>query len=243
MIGLSTSGSISFGCALVAGRKRVPRPAAGKTALRITCATTASYRITGMIDSTYVRDHVDDVRRALRSRGLDVDNDLVQIVTLETRRRRLIPEIEGLKREQNAAADEVARAKRQKQDATPLFAANKARAQQIKQLEIQLEQTEYQRSSLLLTLPNIPHVSVPHGRSAADNVEVRRDGTPREFDFEPQAHWDIGPRLGIIDFERATKMSGARFSVLLGGGARMARALINFMLDLHAREHGYLEVE
>jgi len=196
-----------------------------------------------MIDSTYVRDHVDDVRRALRSRGLDVDNDLEQIVTLETRRRRLIPEIEGLKREQNAAADEVARAKRQKQDATPIFAANKQRAQQIKQLEIQLEQTEYQRSSLLLTLPNLPHESVPAGRNAEENVEVRREGTPREFDFDAQAHWDLGPRLGILDFERATKMSGARFSVLLGAGARLARALINFMLDLHTREHAYLEVE
>ena len=196
-----------------------------------------------MIDSTYVRDHVEDVRRALQSRGLDIDSDLEQIVTLETRRRRLIPEIEGLKREQNAAADEVARAKRQKQDATPIFAANKQRAQQIKQLEIQLDQTEYQRSSLLLTLPNLPHASVPAGRSAEENVEVRRDGTPREFDFEAQAHWDIGPRLGILDFERATKMSGARFSVLLGAGARLARALINFMLDLHTREHAYLEVE
>ena len=196
-----------------------------------------------MIDSTYVRDHVEDVRRALQSRGLDIDSDLEQIVTLETRRRRLIPEIEGLKREQNAAADEVARAKRQKQDATPIFAANKQRAQQIKQLEIQLDQTEYQRSSLLLTLPNLPHASVPAGRSAEENVEVRRDGTPREFDFDAQAHWDIGPRLGILDFERATKMSGARFSVLLGAGARLARALINFMLDLHTREHAYLEVE
>jgi seryl-tRNA synthetase len=196
-----------------------------------------------MIDATYVRDHVDDVRRALQSRGLDVDNDLEQIVTLETRRRRLIPEIEGLKREQNAAADEVARAKRQKQDATPIFAANKQRAQQIKQLEIQLDQTEYQRTSLLLTLPNLPHASVPAGRNAEENAEVRREGTPREFDFEAQAHWDLGPRLGILDFERATKMSGARFSVLLGAGARLARALINFMLDLHTREHAYLEVE
>src|SRR5687767_10930288 len=196
-----------------------------------------------MIDAAFVRDHTDKVRRALRSRGLDVDNDLEQIVTLETRRRRLIPEIEGLKREQNAAADEVARAKRQKQDATPIFAANKQRAQQIKQLEIQLEQTEYQRSSLLLTLPNLPHESVPAGRNAEENVEVRREGTPREFDFDAQAHWDLGPRLGILDFERATKMSGARFSVLLGAGARLARALINFMLDLHTREHAYLEVE
>ena len=196
-----------------------------------------------MIDATYVRDHVDDVRRALKSRGLEPDAELEQIVTLETRRRRLIPEIEGLKREQNAAADQVAQAKRQKQDATPIFAANKQRAQRIKQLEIELDATEYQRSSLLLTLPNLPHATVPVGRDAGENAEVRRIGTPRDFDFEPLAHWDLGPRLGILDFERATKMSGARFSVLLGAGARLARALINFMLDLHTREHGYTEVE
>src|SRR5918993_4043848 len=114
-----------------------------------------------MLDSALVRDHLDAVRRGFQNRGTQADGDLEQIVALETRRRRLIPEIEGLKREQNAAADEVARAKRQKQDATPIFAANKQRAQQIKQLEIQLEQLEYQRSSLLLTLPNVPHASVP----------------------------------------------------------------------------------
>jgi seryl-tRNA synthetase len=174
---------------------------------------------------------------------LEPDAELEQLSTLETRRRRLIPEVEGLKREQNAAADQVARAKRQGEDATPIFAANKARAQQIKQLEIQLEQIEQQRSMILMTLPNLPHASVPVGRSADDNVEVRRSGEPLHFDFEPKPHWDLGPALGIIDFERATKMSGARFSVLLGGGARLARALINLMLDIHTREHGYLEVE
>jgi seryl-tRNA synthetase len=196
-----------------------------------------------MIDPAFVRDHLDDVRRAYRNRGLDVDSDLEHLATLETRRRRLIPEMEGLKREQNAAGDEVARAKRQGHDATPLFAANKARAQQIRQLETQLEQTEHQRNALLLTLPNLPHATVPVGRSAEDNVEVRRHGDPRAFDFEPRPHWEIGQALGILDFERATRMSGARFSVLTGGGARLARALINFMLDLHTREHGYLETE
>jgi seryl-tRNA synthetase len=196
-----------------------------------------------MIDPAYARDHLDEVRAAYRNRGLDADSDLEQLATLETRRRRLIPEIEGLKREQNAAGDEVARAKRQGHDATPLFAASKARAQQIRQLEIQLDQTEHQRSALLLTLPNLPHASVPVGKSAEDNVEVRRHGVPATFDFEPRPHWELGPELGILDFERATKMSGARFSVLTGMGARLARALINFMLDLHAREHGYLEIE
>jgi seryl-tRNA synthetase len=196
-----------------------------------------------MLDSGYVRDHIEEVRAGLRSRGLEPDAELEQIATLETRRRRLIPEMEGLKREQNTSGDEIARAKRQGLDASGIFAANKARAQQIRQLEIQVDNVEQQRTSLLMTLPNLPHTSVPVGTGAGDNREVRRHGEPRGFDFEPRPHWEIGTALGILDFERATKMSGSRFSVLMGAGARLARALINFMLDLHAREHGYLEVE
>jgi seryl-tRNA synthetase len=196
-----------------------------------------------MIDAALFRDRIEDVRRALENRGMSPEPELEQVAALESSRRRMIPELEGLKREQNTAADEVARAKRQGQDASHIFAANKARAQKVKQLEIELEQVEQQRSALLMTLPNIPHSSVPVGRNADDNVEVRRVGEVKPFDFEPKAHWDLGPALGIIDFERATRMSGARFSVLLGAGARLARALINFMLDLHTREHGYTEVE
>ncbi len=196
-----------------------------------------------MIDPAFVRDHLDEVRAAFKNRGLEADADLEQLATLESRRRRLIPEMEGLKREQNTAGDEVARAKRQRVDATPLFAATKMRAQQIRQLEIQLEQTEHQRTALLLTLPNLPHASVPVGRTAEDNQLVRRHGEPPAFDFVPRPHWEIGTALGVLDFERATRMSGARFSVLMGLGARLARALINFMLDLHTREHGYVEVE
>ena len=196
-----------------------------------------------MLDAGLLRDRLQEVRAGLESRGLTPDADLEQLAGLETRRRRLIPEIEGLKREQNSAADEVARVKRQGLDASPIFAANKARAQQIKQLEIQLDALEYQRTALLMTIPNLPHASVPKGKSAEDNVEVRRVGTPRAFAFDPKPHWDLGPALGIIDFERATRMSGARFSVLVGAGAKLARALINFMLDLHTGEHAYTEVE
>jgi seryl-tRNA synthetase len=196
-----------------------------------------------MLDPNFVRERVEDVRAGLRNRGLDADKELEALAVLEARRRRLIPETEGLKRDQNAAGDEVARAKRQGKDASAIFEANRARAQKIKQLSVELDQVEAQRSQLLLTLPNLPHASVPVGKSSADNVEVRRHGTLRSFDFEPQAHWDLGPALGVIDFERATKISGARFSVLMGAGARLARALIEFMLDLHTREHGYLEVE
>src|SRR5207248_4780611 len=135
------------------------------------------------------------------------------------------------------------RAKRQGKDSAPIHEANRLRAAQIKQLGVQLDSVEHQREVALLQLPNLPHATVPVGQSAADNAEVRRHGEPRRFDFEPKPHWDLGAALGILDFERATRMSGARFSVLSGAGARLSRALINFMLDLHTREHGYREVE
>jgi seryl-tRNA synthetase len=196
-----------------------------------------------MLDPAYLRENIEIVRAAMRNRGVQADAELEQLATLEARRRRLIPELEGLKREQNAAGDEVARAKRQGLDASPIFAANKARAQQIRQIEIQADQVEQQRAALLMILPNVPHASVPVGSSAEQNQEVRRHGEPRAFDFTPRPHWELGPALGILDFERATKMSGSRFSVLMGAGARLARALINFMLELHTGEHGYREVE
>src|SRR5688572_10855893 len=195
-----------------------------------------------MLDPGMLRDRLEDVRTGYRNRGLKSDAELEQVAALETRRRRLIPELEGLKREQNTAGDEVARAKRQGLDASPIFAANRARGQQIRQLEVSLEEVEQKRTELLMTVPNLPHASVPVGKSAEDNAEVRRHGEPRRLDFEPKPHWDIGPALGILDFERATRMSGARFSVLMGHGARLERALINFMLELHTREHGYTEV-
>jgi seryl-tRNA synthetase len=196
-----------------------------------------------MLDPGFVRDHMDMVRTALQQRGMSPDADLAQLADLDARRRRLLPEVEGLKREQNAAGEAVARAKREGKDPSSIFAANKARGQQIKERETELDAVEQQRTALLMTIPNLPHDSVPIGRSAADNVEVRRNGEPPVFDFEPKPHWDLGPALGIIDFERATRMSGARFAVLMGAGARLERALINFMLDLHTREHGYTEVE
>ena len=196
-----------------------------------------------MLDPGLLREQMDVLRAALSRRGLKADAELEQLATLEARRRRLIPELEGLKREQNAAGDEVARAKRQGLDASSIFATNKARGQRIRQLEIETDQVEQQRTALLMTLPNIPHASVPEGVTADENVEVRRHGQPRTFEFEPKPHWELGPALGIIDFERATRMSGARFSVLRGAGARLARALINFMLEVHTTDHGYVEVE
>src|SRR5688572_1656044 len=126
-----------------------------------------------MLDPAYVRDHQDDVKRGLQNRGLNADGELEQLATLENRRRRLIPDLEGMKREQNAAGDEVARAKRQGKDASAIFEANRQRSQQIRQLGIELDQVEQQRSILLMSLPNLPHSSVPIGKSEADNVVVQ----------------------------------------------------------------------
>ena len=194
-----------------------------------------------MLDPAYVRDHAEEVRAGLRNRGLDPEAILQPFAELDSRRKALIPQVEGLKREQNTSGEEVARAKREGRDVSDVFAANKARGQRIKELEAQLEDVERQRTELLMTVPNLPHASVPVGTNAGDNQEVRRYGQPRAFAFEPKPHWEIGSALGILDFERATRMSGARFAVLLGAGARLERALISFMLDLHTREHGYTE--
>lgn len=196
-----------------------------------------------MLDPAYVRDHLDEVRTGLKNRGLDPETILEPFAQLDARRRELIPLVEGLKRDQNTSGEEVARAKKQGLDPSGIFAANKARGQQIKQLEAALEAVDRQRSDLLMTVPNLPDGSVPVGRSAEDNREVRRYGEPRALDFDAKPHWDLGVALGILDFERAARMSGARFSVLMGPGARLARALINFMLELHTGEHGYTEVE
>src|SRR5437867_4304888 len=196
-----------------------------------------------MLDPTFVREHIEDVRTALRNRGVDADQALQDIATLETLRRRLIPEVEGLKRLQNTSGDEIARAKRKGEEIGPVQEANRARAQQIKQLGIQLDSIEHQRTEALLNLPNLPHASVPVGKSAGENVEVRRCGEPPAFHFTPQPHCDLGPSLGILDFERAGRIAGARFAILSGAGARLERALINFMLDLHTRGHAYREIE
>jgi seryl-tRNA synthetase len=196
-----------------------------------------------MLDPAFLRDNLEAVQQAMRNRGADLKTELEELATLESRRRRLLPEIEGLKREQNTSGDEVARAKRQGLPTTKIQEASKLRAQQIKQMSIELDAVEQRRNRGLLTIPNLPHASVPVGKSAEDNAEVRQHGERRSFPFTPQAHWDLGPALGVIDFERGTKIAGARFTVLVGAGARLARALINFMLDLHTKGHGYTEVE
>ena len=196
-----------------------------------------------MLDTAQIRDAFDETRSRLQTRGPGADGVLDRLQQLDAQRRELLPRVENLKAERNRMGEQVAQAKRAGQDASELLAASRQRADEIKALDAQLATLEEERTPLLLALPNTPHRSVPVGTSADDNVEVRRWGTPREFDFEPKAHWDLGPALNIVDFERAARMTGARFALLLGAGARLSRALISFMLDLHTREHGYTEVE
>ncbi|WP_396624963.1 serine--tRNA ligase [Luteitalea sp.] len=196
-----------------------------------------------MLDTAQLRDAFDETRARLQARGPGADAVLDRLQELDRTRRELLPRVEALKAERNRSGELIAQAKRTGQDATELLALNKQRADEIKALDAQLASLEEERSPLLLALPNTPHVSVPQGKGAEDNVEVRRWGTPRSFDFTPKAHWDLGPALGILDFERAARMSGARFAVLMKEGARLSRALISFMLDLHTRDHGYTEVE
>ncbi len=197
-----------------------------------------------MVDATLIRDHFDEVRTRLEARGDAATMEVLsRLQELDQARRRVLPTVENLKRDRNQAGELIAKAKRAGEDATALLDANKTRADEIKTLDAELAQIEEARNQALLRLPNIPHESVPVGNSAEDNKIVRQHGEPPTFTFEPKPHWDLGTELGILDFERATRLARARFAALIGPGARLSRALIEFMLDLHTREHGYTEVE
>ncbi|MBI2956425.1 MAG: serine--tRNA ligase [Acidobacteria bacterium] len=194
-----------------------------------------------MLELAYLREHTDRVRKALRDRGLP-DSELDAFLRIDAQRRQAITDVEGLKAERNRANAEIGRLKKERQDASALMLRMKEVSAQIKQLDQRADELDAQVRQWLLTLPNLPHESVPVGRSPAENAEVRRWGTPPAFDFEPKPHWDSGVSLGLLDFERASKMAGARFVVYTGLGARLERALADFMLDVHGREHGYHEV-
>ena len=180
------------------------------------------------------------VKQKMRERGLD--DVLGDFESLDRERRRVLREVEGRKARRNKVSDEIAALKKQKQDASALIAEMKPLSNEIQELDEQAKACDERLREVLRLVPNVPHASVPVGHSSADNQEVRRWGEPRHFDFEPQAHWDLGPALGILDFERATKIAGARFAVYAGIGARLERALANFMLDVHTHEHGYTEI-
>src|SRR6185295_8333889 len=193
-----------------------------------------------MLDRTWVRDHLDEVEAAMKNRGAAVDIEAIR--QLDQQRRKALHEVETLKARRNAVSGDIARLKKDGKDATALIEEMRGAGDRIKELDARAGEADEQLEALLLDVPNLPHASVPVGRTADDNVEVRRWGTPPKFSFAPKAHWDLGVALGILDFERAAKMTGSRFVVYLGAGARLERALIQFMLDLQTQEHGYTEV-
>ena len=195
-----------------------------------------------MLDLNFVRANLELVEAKLRSRGLDPATLLGNFRELDRERRARITQAETLQAQRNKISQEVAQIRKAGGDATALMEQTKELKQETEELEKSAAQSEEAMRSLLIAIPNLPQDSVPIGASEADNVEVARWGQPPQFDFAPKPHWELGEALGILDFERAAKISAARFAVYWGQGARMERALAAFMLDVHTREHGYQEV-
>ena len=197
-----------------------------------------------MLDLRWVVDNRERVLETLRQRGLDAEQIFAQgdPWDLDAERRRLLQRVEQLRHRQRVAGEEIARRGKAREDASELKAEMKGVADEIKELDVKLQDVQARLEQIMLLLPNVPAPSVPVGADASGNVEVRRVGEPKRFEFTPQAHWDLGPALGILDFDRAAKISGARFAVYSGAGARLERALIQFMLDLHTKERGYREM-
>jgi seryl-tRNA synthetase len=193
-----------------------------------------------MHDMGMFRVNLDAVAERLSTRGFTLPVE--QFRDLDSRRRAAITETEELRRDQNVQSREIAKLRKEGADTTDLQTISRQIGERITELAAVADEVDATYRQLLAGIPNLPHDSVPVGKSADDNVVIRKCGEPRVFDFAPQAHWDIGPALGILDFDRAAKITGARFAVYFGLGAKLERALINFMLDTHAREHGYTEV-
>ena len=175
-------------------------------------------------------------------RGINLRTELDLLARLDAERREILPVLERARRARKEVGAQIARAKKEGESAEEFLKVGQEYGAQIREQETKLERVEHERQALMLTLPNLPHESVPVGRTEADNQEIRRHLDPPTFNFEPKAHWDLGPALGILDFDRATKIARSRFAVLVGAGARLERALIDFMLDLHTGVHGYVEI-
>ncbi len=193
-----------------------------------------------MLDSKFVLENLESVRERLGTRGRAFD--LGPLVALSAEWKEVLRKVEELRSERNRVSEDIPRMKKEGKDAAPVILAMRKVGEEIARLEAGLKDVETRLNAFLLNIPNLPHASVPVGATAAENVEVRRSGKPAELAFTPEAHWDIGKRLGILDFDRAAKIAGSRFTVYFGAGARLERALISFMLDLHTRERGYTEV-
>jgi seryl-tRNA synthetase len=193
-----------------------------------------------MLDPKYVLEHLESVQNRLATRGQRISFD--DLVRLSREKKDVLKKAEELRSVRNKASEEVSRLKKQGQDGSALIAEMRRVGDEIAALDERLKAFDEELKTILLNIPNVPHESVPVGAGAADNREVRRWGSRPEFGFKPQAHWDVGAKLGILDFERAAKITGSRFAVYFGAGARLERALISFMIDIHAHERGFTEV-
>jgi len=193
-----------------------------------------------MLDIKTLREEEADVRRALEARASNVDLD--GVLALDRERRTLLSEVEVLKNRRNVVSKEIGALKKAGKDAGDMQKDMRAVGDQITAMDQRVREVEEKLNNAILYIPNIPHASVPVGKDASDNKVVRQHGEPRKLDFEPKPHWEIGEKLGLFDFERAARMSGAGFPLYMGKGALLERALIQFMLDLHIKEHGYLEI-
>jgi seryl-tRNA synthetase len=199
-----------------------------------------SYPSKPMHDLNYFRDHLSEFAEMAKKRNTALDLD--GFAVLDKERRQLITENEQRKAQRNKASDEIARLKKEKQNADALLAEMKQVSERIKQTDERINELDATQREFLLTIPNIPHKSVPYGVGAEGNVEVRRWGTPPKFDFQPKPHWEVAEQAGILDLEGAARITGARFAVYKSWGARLERALANFFLDIHTEEHGYTEI-
>lgn len=193
-----------------------------------------------MLDIRRIRKNPEEVKKALNKRHGDFPID--EVLELDEKRRSMLTKVEEMKARQNSVSKEIPKFKKEGKDVFSLISEMKELSDEIKRLDGEVKEIDDKLLNLLLHIPNIPHESVVEGESDEDNVEIRKWGEPKDFGFEPKAHWDLGAELDILDFERASKLTGARFSLFKNAGARLERALINFMLDLHTTEHGYIEM-
>jgi seryl-tRNA synthetase len=194
-----------------------------------------------MLDIKFIRSNPEMVKQAMKNRNMDFDASIDRLVGIDAERRDIMAKVEALRAEQNAASKEIPRIRKQGGDIQGIMARMKGISEQVKELEGRLAALETEQRDSLLTIPNIPHESVPVGKDSDDNVEIRRFMEPTKFDFEPKPHWEIGTNLGILDPETAAKVTGARFHFYKGAGAALERAIVNFFLDTHTK-HGYTEV-
>ncbi len=193
-----------------------------------------------MLEIKLVRENLELAQKAMQDRGFDVDWDRFQ--GLDNKRKAVLADLENLRHRRNTVSDEIARMKRNGEDATAIIEEMQGVSKTVKELEKELGTSDSAIGEMIMAIPNIPHESVPVGKDENDNPELKTVGTPPDFGYEPKPHWTIGEDLGILDFARAAKITGARFPLYFGAGARLERALINFMLGLHTTEHGYKEV-